>query len=71
MTTTGGQTPLHLACHSNNRETLELLLSHPDIDHSIINKQGDTAREVAERMGSLSSLFDAVSIHGLRHTDNK
>ena len=37
--TAGGQTALHLACQSHNRETLELLLAHPDIDPSIVNNQ--------------------------------
>ena len=37
--TRGGQTALHLTCQSNNRETLELLLAHPDIDPTITNNQ--------------------------------
>ena len=37
--TAGGQTPLHLASQSHNRETLELLLSHPEIDPGIVNNQ--------------------------------
>ena len=37
--TDGGHTPLHLTCQTNSRETLELLLSHPDIDPSIVNCQ--------------------------------
>ena len=37
--TAGGQTALHLACQSHNKETLELLLTHPDIDPSIVNSQ--------------------------------
>ena len=37
--TKGGQTPLHLTSQSNNRETLELLLAHPDIDPTITNSQ--------------------------------
>jgi len=63
--TAGGQTALHLACQSHNRETLELLLTHPDIDPSIVNSQGDTPRMVAERMGTLAPLFDAVSPSGV------
>jgi len=62
--TAGGQTALHLACQSHNKETLELLLTHPDIDPSIVNSQGDTPRMVAERMGTLAPLFDAVSPSG-------
>ena len=37
--TAGGNTALHLACQSHNRETLELLLLHPDIDPDIVNNQ--------------------------------
>ena len=37
--TRGGQTALHLTSQSNNRETLELLLAHPDIDPAITNNQ--------------------------------
>eukprot|EP00092_Neocalanus_flemingeri_P021694 GFUD01023532.1.p1 GENE.GFUD01023532.1~~GFUD01023532.1.p1 ORF type:complete len:228 (+),score=92.24 GFUD01023532.1:38-721(+) len=43
-TTHGGQTPLHLACQSNHRHTVELLLSHPDITVDMVNSQGDTPR---------------------------
>ena len=63
--TRGGQTPLHLACQSHNKETLELLLMRPDLDPSIVNNQGDTARMVAERMGKLAHMFDAVSPSGV------
>ena len=63
--TKGGQTPLHLACQSHNKETLELLLMRPDIDPSLVNNQGDTARMVAERMGKLAHMFDAVFPSGV------
>ena len=33
----------------------------PDLDPSLVNIQGDTARMVAERMGSLAHMFDAVT----------
>ena len=59
--TRGGQTPLHLTCQSNNRQTLELLLSHPDIDPTILNSQGDLAIDIARRMGSMAPLFEAVT----------
>eukprot|EP00092_Neocalanus_flemingeri_P087592 GFUD01110565.1.p1 GENE.GFUD01110565.1~~GFUD01110565.1.p1 ORF type:complete len:194 (+),score=72.65 GFUD01110565.1:53-634(+) len=59
-TTHGGQTPLHLACQSNHRQPVKLLLSHPDITVDMVNSQGDTPRQVAERVGSLGPLFDAV-----------
>lgn len=65
--TRGGQTPLHLASlSSSSRHTLELLLSHPDIDPDIPNSQGDTARDVAARNGPLAPLFDAVTPRALR-----
>ena len=64
-TTHGGQTPLHLACQSNHRQTVELLLTHLDINTDMVNSQGDTPRQVAERMGSLGPLFDAVMPRGV------
>ena len=65
--TRGGQTPLHLAClASNSRDTVELLLSQPDLDPSLRNSQGDTAREVAARTGGLAPLFDCVEPKALR-----
>ena len=70
VVTRGGQTPLHLASQSHNKETLELLLMRPDIDPSLVNNQGDTARMVAQRMGKLAYMFDAVSPSGvLAHKD--
>merc|ERR1712183_817414 len=64
-TTHGGQTPLHLACQSNHRQTVELLVTHLDINTDMVNSQGDTPRQVAERMGSLGPLFDAVMPRGV------
>ena len=65
--TRGGQTPLHLAClASNSRDTVELLLSQADLDPSLRNSQGDTAREVAARTGGLAPLFDCVEPKALR-----
>jgi len=67
QTTRGGQTALHLAAFgTNNRETLELLLTQPGLDGTLVNSQGDTARDVAERNGLLGQLFDAIfpsSVH--------
>ena len=65
-TTHGGNTPLHLACQQNHRNTVELLLAHPDINPDMVNTQGDTPRMVAERMGNLGPLFDAVMPRGVR-----
>lgn len=66
-TTKGGQTPLHLAClSSNNRETLELLLMQKDLDPSILNAQGDTARDVSKRNSHFYPLFDSVSARAIR-----
>jgi hypothetical protein len=64
-TTHGGNTPLHLACQENNRQTVELLLAHPDINPDMANTQGDTPRKVAERVGNLGPLFDAVMPRGV------
>ena len=59
--TNGGQTPLHLAS-SNDRakSTLELLLSHPDLDAELRNGQGELALTVAERSGRHAHLFSMV-----------
>jgi len=64
-TTEGGQTALHLACQSNHRQTVELLLAHPDIKTDVVNSQGDTARQVAERVGILGQLFSCVMPRGV------
>ena len=65
--TRGGQTPLHLAClASSSRDTVELLLSQPELEPGIKNSQGDTAREVAARTGNLAPLFDCVEPKALR-----
>eukprot|EP00090_Calanus_glacialis_P035310 TRINITY_DN6029_c0_g1_i3.p1 TRINITY_DN6029_c0_g1~~TRINITY_DN6029_c0_g1_i3.p1 ORF type:complete len:242 (+),score=96.44 TRINITY_DN6029_c0_g1_i3:46-771(+) len=65
-TTHGGNTPLHLACQQNHRNTVELLLAHPAINTDMVNMQGDTPRMVAERVGNLGPLFDAVMPRGVR-----
>ena len=65
-TTHGGNTPLHLACQQNHRSTVELLLAHPAINTDMVNMQGDTPRMVAERVGNLGPLFDAVMPRGVR-----
>ena len=59
--TNGGQTPLHLAS-SNDRakSTLELLLSHPDLDTELRNGQGELALTVAERSGRHAHFFSVV-----------
>ena len=56
--TNGGQTPLHLAA-SNDRakQTLELLLSHQELDSTLLNGQSETARQLAERNGRFAYLF--------------
>ena len=59
--TEGGQTPLHLV--SSNREvhqTMELLLTHPDIDPSIKNKLGETPYDVAACCCSHAGMFEIV-----------
>lgn len=59
--TQGGQTALHLAAFgTNSRNTLELLLSQPSVDGTLVNCQGDTARDISIRNGLLSPLFDAI-----------
>ena len=63
--TQGGNTPLHLACQHNHRHTVELLLAQQGIKVDMKNSQGDTPRMVAERMGNLGQLFDAVMPRGV------
>ena len=56
--THGKQTPLHLAASNDRaRETLILLLAHPALQPHLVNGQGDTALEVAERSGRFAGLF--------------
>ncbi len=59
--TNGGQSPLHLAS-SNDRakETLELLLTQPNLNVVLLNGQGEVARTVAERNGRFAHLFEIV-----------
>jgi ankyrin repeat protein len=48
--TKGRQTPLHLAvANSQSHETISVLLSHPELDVTLRNKQGETARDLAMR----------------------
>ena len=57
----GGQTPLHLA--SSNRDslqTMELLLTHPDIDPSLRNNAGETAYDIALRSCTHAGIFEIV-----------
>ena len=56
--THGKQTPLHWAAANDRaRETLILLLNHPDLQPELINGQGDTALDVAKRCGKYAELF--------------
>ena len=64
-TTHGGNTALHLAAQHNHRHTVELLLAHKGVKVDMRNSQGDTPRMVAERMGNLGQLFDAVMPSGV------
>ena len=60
--TNGGLTPLHLAaCNAETKDILELLLTQEDIDISLVNKLGETARQLCERANPFSYLFDLRS----------
>ena len=57
----GGQTPLHLV--SSNRDchqTMELLLTHPDINPSLQNNAGEIAYNIASRSCSHACMFEIV-----------
>lgn len=57
--TNGGQTPLHLAaCNNRAKMTLELLLTHDDIDVNICNRKGETAYQLANGYGQYGKLFE-------------
>ncbi len=57
--TKGGQTPLHLAASNDKaKDTLELLLTTKDIDVTIRNGAGETARQLASSYGRLEYLFE-------------
>lgn len=61
--TKGHITPLHLAAQASNtsgRRTLELLLWQPYIDPNVVNDAGDTAYDIACRMGPLGALFEIL-----------
>jgi hypothetical protein len=56
-----GQTALHLAatCRTDYK-CLKLLLSWPGVDYTIINKQGETASDVAKRNIKEHSIFEII-----------
>lgn len=54
-------TPLHVAANRpENRAVLELLLFTPGVDASIANDSGDTAYQIASRIGRHGFLFQAT-----------
>jgi len=55
-----GQTPLHIACNKpeNTRETVVILLTCPEIQVDLKNGNGETAEQIAIRMGPHSLLFE-------------
>lgn len=60
----GGNTPLHIAA-SNGRysitcDIIQLLLFHPNCDHTIKNNSGDTAYDIARRSGPFYKLWVGV-----------
>jgi len=57
----GHQTPLHLVCASSrNAPCLQLLLLHPDTNPHIKNPSGDTAFDLAKRIGKYYPLFEII-----------
>jgi ankyrin repeat protein len=54
-----GQTPLHLAAsNSYAKDTLQLLLLHPDIQADVTNVTGERPVDVAQRCGRYGYLFE-------------
>lgn len=54
-----GQTSLHLAAQqSTGRETILLLLTHPNLKHNLKNDQKETALELAKRSCKYNALFE-------------
>ncbi|XP_021941553.1 ankyrin repeat domain-containing protein 49-like isoform X2 [Zootermopsis nevadensis] len=55
----GGQTPLHLAAsNSCAKDTLQVLLLHPDIQTDLKNRAGESAADLARRCGKYSCFFE-------------
>ena len=58
--TAGLQTPCHLAAANapQCKDMFTLLLMHRNIDYGLVNKVGETARQIAERTSRYSYLFE-------------
>lgn len=55
----GGQTPLHLAASNGYaKDTLQLLLLHPDIRADVMNGTGERPIDLAQRCGRYGYLFE-------------
>ena len=62
--TNGKQTALHLASTDRHpRDLLLVLLNAPDIDISLVNSVGETARELCERNNPFAYLFEICDPH--------
>jgi ankyrin repeat protein len=71
--TKGKQTALHLSvANSQSFETIQVLLMHPDIDWTLVNGQGETAAQMAERTPFLE-LFEMChdAVNFLRPKDGE
>lgn len=54
-----GQTPLHIAAsHGSSYETVQLLLSHPYIQPLLLNKNNETAHDLAKRSSRFYKIFE-------------
>ena len=54
----GGLAPLHLACSEHDsQETVQLLLSWPAVDVTIVSRAGQTPAQLAAQSGPLDRLF--------------
>ena len=51
---------IYASCNDGAKETLELLLTHPDIDPLLRNDANETAYDLALRHGRCSYLFEVV-----------
>lgn len=58
--TSGGLTPAHIVSTGRDKQMMQFVIFHPDVDLSIRNSAGETAHEVATRSSPWHPLFRYV-----------